>query len=291
VTFLNTASARKILTTEAEQRQLGSLPGHDLTADRWVAVSGDGQMVGFGFVWRMPPTPYAEFFIAVHPTREADKLRARLLERVIHRAGELGATALLANAHLDDGPYRTFLERRGFEQVDGYRALSLLMDDPPTVPVWPDGFYVRTYEQVRKPEHFIEACNRSYGNLWGHKIATPELAEEILSSSPHDGIFLLYDEKGDVMGIGGASTLDNETEDAGEARATSRLDAPGVAPPHRSTLLYRNLALAGLGWLYERGHRHVTMQSWGDAAETIAAYEALSFTTTYEEVGYYLPIR
>ena len=130
----------------------------------------------------------------------------------------------------------------------------------------------------------MEADNRCYHGLWGHKAVTETSTRHVLEAFPPDGILLLYDDDNAIVGCIKATEL--QSPHAGSGGPTGYLDGPGIVPRLRGWRFHAQLALAGLHWLIERDHHHVLMETWGDHLQAIRHYEAVGFRQTAEEPAF-----
>lgn len=69
------------------------------------------------------------------------------------------------------------------------------------------------------------------------------------------------------------------------------VDQPGVLPEHRDDGLPVPLVLTAAHWLWSQGRQLIRLESWSDAAETVAIYEALGFALAEHEVSYMRDLR
>jgi ribosomal protein S18 acetylase RimI-like enzyme len=90
------------------------------------------------------------------------------------------------------------------------------------------------------------------------------------------GLFLVFSEKGRVIGISRVEPSSERTQKNGVP--TGYIDAPGIVPQHRRLDLYRALVLTGIRWLHEQGQSLIEMESWGDKLEVLKMYRELGFT-------------
>jgi hypothetical protein len=128
----------------------------------------------------------------------------------------------------------------------------------------------------------VQALNRSYGDLFGHKIVAETDVQRILTFTAPDDILLLFDPVG-VAGI--CRVKPNQETSAGDDQPVGYLD-PGVVPIHRQPPIYRALVLAGTQRLWEHGQREVVIESFSDPAPAITSYQDLGFTTRRHSIAY-----
>jgi hypothetical protein len=137
------------------------------------------------------------------------------------------------------------------------------------------GAYVRMHADevpVRKREpsfieerDYAEVLARAYAGQWGHKHVSP-LAE------PPEGAVVVG------VPVVGLCTV---------FPAERLIDAPGVLPEGRSADAYASLLLSACAVL---GAGPADLDSWGDAEETIEAYEDLGFDVVERVQGWELEL-
>ncbi len=137
------------------------------------------------------------------------------------------------------------------------------------------GAYVRMHADevpVRKREpSFIEERDyaqvlaRAYTGLWGHKYVSP------LATPPEDAVVVGVP----VVGLCTAWP------------AERLIDGPGVLPEGRSADAYASLLVSTCTAL---GPGAAELDSWGDAGETIEAYEDLGFDVVERVQGWELEL-
>ena len=271
---------------EDRVRDLMRAPGHDPAHDRWAAVSpGDpDSLVGYGALWKSPASESAETDGAVHPDWRRRGLGGQLLARALARAGELGACAVGAYAGAGNPAAQAFLRTHGFARIAANTLLRAQADHPFPAPMWPAGYQPRTYAEVADLAVLVEAFNRSHEGLWGHHPVTAEMVAGWLPEMPADGIFLAIAPGGQVAGIC-RGELDQRLS-ARRGAATAYIDAPGVVPEHREADLRRPLLLTAIAWLVPQGPAAIELESWGDAPETLAEYEALGFAVARQALAF-----
>jgi ribosomal protein S18 acetylase RimI-like enzyme len=98
------------------------------------------------------------------------------------------------------------------------------------------------------------------------------------------GLFLVFSEKGRVVGISRTEPSPERTQKNG--LPTGYIDAPGVVPQHRRLDLYRALVLTGIRWLYDQRQVIIEMESWGDKQEVLKMYRELGFVDMRQLVCY-----
>jgi len=267
-----------------------NLPGHDPLHDRWVIENpaDPPTLLASALIRRSPGADTADANILVHPDFRQRGIGTALLKRIIDRAHQLevGAIQIYANARHTDAS--AFLHAHGFVPLGAYTELRLSQGVRLPPVIWPYGYTLRTYAEVQDLSILTQAMNLAYIPLWGHQ----EVSEQELSSWLPDfnpqGIFLVFSEKGRVIGISRTEPSPERSQVNGEA--TGYIDAPGIVPQHRRLDLYRALVLTGIRWLRDQGQVLVEMESWGDKLEVLKMYRELGFTDKRQLVCYELKL-
>lgn len=256
-----------------------TLPGHDPSRDRWVAVAPDDPdtLLGWGFVWVAPGETLATLSGATHPAWRGKGIGGRLMDLALDRARELGATRAGAYAGSRNETAGAFLRRRGFAAASANTLLRIAGDVPLADPILPPGYTLRAYAGNPDSAMFQRAVNRCYEGLWGHHTASAEVVAQWLPALDPAGIFFLIGPDGDVAGTVRA-------ERYGEP--VGYVDAPGVVPEHRGDGLHVPLLLVAVQRLREHSPSAIELESWGDTPETLAQYETLGFTVVRQAVAY-----
>ncbi len=117
-------------------------------------------------------------------------------------------------------------------------------------------------------------ANRSYGDRWGHIIATLDDWAQWLPEIDPRGIAFLFAADGALAGMSRAMLRETD------GRRIGVIDAPGVVPARRSIALYRALMLHAISWLASQDPAEYLVESWGDDPEVIAAYLGLGFAVS-----------
>ena len=290
VACLNSIAASKgepqAFTEVAQREQAEMLDEAGIITNRFVAEA-QGAIVGFVDIWKILKTSHAPLTMGIQPEWQGQGVEQELVKDAAKVARGLGATSLLAYVQPNDNDARAFFTTSDFISVSGYRKMSTELMETPAQPRWAEGFSVSTYARVEEPHVHTEACNKGWSDLWGHQVATEKTTAATLKAYPPEGIFLLF--SGDeVVGICKAREL--EASGNGDA-PTADVDAPGIAPDYRSEVNYRNMLLEALHWLYQKGHRRVVLESWGELDIALAAYKGLGFRLDEHELGYALSLQ
>jgi mycothiol synthase len=274
---------------QALQEQL-ELPGHDPRKDRWLVVSPDDThaLIASALVHVAPGSNHADANIIVHPAWRRLGIGSTLLSHIIRRARQLNASSvqIVANTRLTAAA--TFLHTHAFMVLGAYTEMRLSKDVRLPPVIWPYGYTMRTYAEVQNLSTLTEAMNLSYIPLWGHHKASEEQMVTWLPSFNQQGLFLVFSEKGRVVGISRTEPSPERTSKNGVP--TGYIDAPGIVPQHRRLDLYQALVLTGINWLRSQDQILVEMESWGDKLEVLKMYRQLGFEDIRQLVCYQMDI-
>ena len=263
-----------------------NLPGHDLHKDRWVIDHPEdpSSLVAMALIRQPPQSNIADANIIVHPAWRQQGIGSKLLSTVIQRAKQLGSSAVQTYANPKIPATPAFLLKHGFIAQGAYTELQLPADTRLPPVVWPFGYTMRPYAEVQNISTLTEAMNLSYIPLWGHhEVSEAEMASW-LPGFVQQGLFLVFSEKGRVVGITRTEPSAERTLKNGQP--TGYIDAPGVVPQHRRLDLYRALVLSGIRWLRDQGQSIIEMESWGDKLEVLKMYRELGFIDLHQRICY-----
>lgn len=290
LTAIRRAQGNENPATADELRPALAQPGYR----RWVATAADDNgLIGLAvLVHQTPDRCYGD--IRVHPAWRRRGVGRALSDALAAGAAELGTRYLAID--IAAGPTGgaagnrdalRFLLSQGFRYRGDTWALSLPGAVELPAPVWPAGYGARSLAEVDDLPLFVELCNATFGDLWGHHENTPgqvtvERMAGWLADADPAGAFV-------VFGPGGALVGQCRTFPAAAGAPPDvphTLDQPGVVPAHRHAGLHTPLALTAAHWLRGQGARPIRLESWGDDATTIGMYEALGFELVEHEVSY-----
>jgi mycothiol synthase len=263
-----------------------NLPGHDPLHDRWVIDEPDGTpSLAASALIRLPPgSNMADAAIIVHPRWRHLGVGGLLLSRILERARQIKAVSIQVCANARHRDAETFLTEHTFTAQGAYTELRLPADVRLPPVTWPFGYTVRPYSEVQDIALLTQAMNLSYIPLWGHQEVSEDEMASWLPGFNQQGLFLVFSEKGRVVGISRTEPSPERTQKNG--LPTGYIDAPGVVPQHRRLDLYRALVLTGIRWLYDQRQVIIEMESWGDKQEVLKMYRELGFVDVRQLVCY-----
>ena len=262
---------------EQELRAQLNLPGHDPNLDRWVIDAPDDSASLIASA-RVRPSPYASNInanILVHPDWRRLGIGSILLSKIIDRSHQLKVGSVSIYTNTRHSAPSGFLRKHGFISQGAYTELRLSEDVRLPPVIWPYGYTMQPYSEVLDLSTLTEAMNLSYIPLWGHREVSEEEMTSWLPEFNQQGLFLVFSEKGRVIGISRTEPSSERSHKNGTP--TGYIDAPGVVPQHRRLDLYRALVLTGINWLRQQGQILIEMESWGDKLEVLKMYRELGF--------------
>jgi mycothiol synthase len=269
-------------------------PGHDPEKDRWVIEKSDDPGELLGHAWARAQSPERTVvYVAIHPNWRRKGLGSLLLERALTRAVEMGATHVTAAAEIQNKAADGFLLRNGFRQAGNNRFMRAPADIPLSDPIWPDGYSVRSFAEVKNLSTLVEAFNRCYGDMWGHRENTKGamnvdyLAERMKKNPQHyhpDGLLIAFAPDGDIAGVC-VAVLGPLIEGQGNTREMI-VDSPGVVPELRHLKLQRPLTQTAMRWLRRQASGPMDLESYGDREEAVNIYKKLGFELQEHYIEY-----
>ncbi|MFZ2098037.1 MAG: GNAT family N-acetyltransferase [Anaerolineales bacterium] len=289
LSLYNTINAIDQDGVEINEQSLRSqldLPGYDPLKDRWVIDDPDdpASLIASALIRHAPRSNITDANIIVHPSWRRQGIGSMLLSRIIERAQQLESPAIQIYANPKHPTSPCFLQKHGFIIQGAYTELQLTADTRLPPVIWPFGYTMRPYSEVQNISTLTEAMNLSYIPLWGHhEVSEAEMASWLLDFN-QQGLFLVFSEKGRVVGITRVEPSPERTLKNG--MPTGYIDAPGVVPQHRRLDLYRALVLIGIRWLRDQGQSIIEMESWGDKLEVLNMYRELGFKDLRQRVCY-----
>jgi mycothiol synthase len=254
-----------------------NMPGFDLEQDA-VVVEADGRLVAYAAFIR---NDYVDVY--VHPDYRERGLGERLLEwserRGIERV-EPGTELRLGQVVTSgDAAGRRLLESRGYEAVRTYWRMSMPLGDNPPAPVWPEGVFVRSFDQERDTRAVYSLVQDAFGDNERH---TAESFEEwqafmIDREAFEPGLWFVAETDGEIVGC----VLCPNYEDEGWIRQLA------VARDWRRRGLGTALLRQAMSEFHRRGRREIglVVDSWNRTGAK-EMYERAGLTVAREHVRY-----
>lgn len=287
--------------SEAKLRLYLSAPEHNPETDRWVIEHPEHAATLIGHAALFLPSPADERRVAdgavlVHPAWRRRGLGTKLTAHLERRLQD-GPNIRTFRAYLDprhEGA-KVFAGRWSLSPnlAGAYVRLSAELSKVALEPELPAGFTLRSHRAVNSLSTVVEAMNRSYEGLYGHRTTNEAEFAPLLAGMDEDGFFLLFDSAGRVAGAVSAEPVSIEPVSAEvdpvtaqQGVSTGHLGSPGVVPEHRSPELYQALLLWGVAYLKARGVVLADLETWGDDAATLAVYKRCGFEVCAHALAY-----
>lgn len=263
------------LMDEDTLRALMARSGAEPERDAVVVDDRDGGVMGWAALYFVPGAQQAELMLAADPEVD-ERCRGALLDAMVDRARELGASSLLAYVTPADTATLAFLGSRGAQPVAGYLRMRGAFASLNPAPSLPAGWQLVPCSGAGGAELALAAVSAAWGDLPGHKLATQESVVEALEVFGPDGHLAVLDAKEQVVGVVRFLMLES-----GEGY----VDAPGLAPDVRSRGAYAALLGLAVSRLIDLGASHATLESWGDPPEARQAKVGLGWVVEAEAEG------
>jgi ribosomal protein S18 acetylase RimI-like enzyme len=241
--------------------------GVDLSSDTWLFEDG-GALVALGWVETYDDKGMAVG--VVHNRRRGCGLGSELVDRSEDRLRTLGVARIQNVTLAADMTAPPLLSGRGYREVRRFREMTIeLRDDPPAVPVLPDGFRIEPFSAALAQD-FHAALEEAFADHWEHE---PEPFEEWwrrqLAIPDHDpSLWFLVRTDQDVVAA---------TRNAPERSGGGWIGALGVRPAWRGRGLAKALLVHSFREFHRRGQRRVGLG--------VDSENATGATKLYEGVG------
>jgi len=151
-------------------------PGLQMKTDTRVAVSPEGQIIGYGEV-EDTDEPHVRIgsWMRVHPEFRGQGLEVMLLAWIEERAREAIALAPEATRVTvsqgvpdADAQVQESFKNRGYSVIRHFWRMTIELDHDIPEPTWPDGVSVRTFVLEEDLEETVHASRDSFQDHWGH---------------------------------------------------------------------------------------------------------------------------
>lgn len=262
-------------------RTLAARPGSHSARDAVVVEDPDGKVIGWADVYLPPGARQADLLLAAD-LAVGREVRDALFDAAITRARAAGATTMLTYTKPVDLATVEFLNARGAQPVAGYVRLRAELAYLRPAPPLPTGWRLEPCSGQSGAELALAAAKAAWGDLHGHKPATPESVAMALEAFGPDGHLTLVDANGRAVGV-----VRSLLSEPGEGY----VDAPGLAPDLRSRDSYAALLGAAVSRLISLGATRATLESWGDPPEAREAWERAGWEIEALEEGRLLAIQ
>ena len=255
--------------------------------DVWVAEL-EGKLVGYGVAFEQP-SQQCTLYVVVHPSQRRKGLGSQLMELTLNRAHEVGSKKILVYANEHNSASNLFLKQHEFEQVGSSGSMKLNSQEGIASAEFPKGFTLKKYSEVNDPLILLNALNVCYQGMWGHQHNDNPTEEErksprFLHYYDAEDILLLFDEKASILGI---CSLKSQGKREGNGELSDLLDGPGIIRQYREQGYQRQMVLAGIDRLRQKGTHPITLEFWGDNENALNIYRSLGFKMVNRYVAYH----
>jgi mycothiol synthase len=221
----------------------------------------------------------------VHPEHRRRGLATELFNRAINRTKELGVKVAHVNISEDDMVARKTLSELGFSLVRRFLELRLAIGRVDGLDIHPitECGYLRPGQE----DELTKLQNRAFADMWGYN---PNTVEEITfrinsSTCSRKDIVLTYDRDRAI----GCCWTGIICEEGIPSVRKGRIHMLGVDPDYRGKGIGRELMMAGLTRLRNRGLKVAELTVDGENTVARALYQSLGFevqtnTLWYEKV-------
>jgi len=158
-------------------------PGFNLETDARVALSPDGDVVGYIHVEdQAEPHVIVGFSGRVHMDYRRQGIGTMLMQwaeqrarQAIDKAPEGTRVVLQTGCSDQDASSIALLESQGFTVIRHFFRMLIEFNSAPPPPVWPDGITVRPVDEKTELEEVVRTYQASFRDHWGYTEAPFEL--------------------------------------------------------------------------------------------------------------------
>lgn len=268
-------------TSEEFLRSMIDWQNFDPDQNVWVAES-DRNFVGYGQVLPRSDNP-STIYVVVHPNHRRKGLGSRLLALALSRINATHSRNIFIYAAGHNEASNAFLKHHKFEIAGTSGVMVVPLNILPNNEL-PAGYTVRRYPELGEPQIVVQALDQCYKDMVGHHQNVTS-ADRFINYYGSEGIHLLFNENGTLIGICAAKPEGKTNEHGSEA--SDLLDAPGLIKEYRQQGIQRPLTLAVMNWLRQKGARPITLEYWGDEENAIAIYRNLGFKLVSQQITFH----
>jgi mycothiol synthase len=257
---------------------------HHFPEDNLFVAEMAGDMVGYLDVMPELNIGRAIFSCLVHPEHRRRGFAKRLVERALHRAGELRVRIAHVNIPQDKAMAKRLFFEMGFRFVR--RFLELRLDfSKACLPKMNQIPSLCRHLRAGEEDKLMAIQNRSFANTWGY---SPNTIEDIiyLTSLPNrslEDIVLAWDAD---RPIGYCWTKIDHGEDKAVGGGKGRIYMLGVDPDYRGKEEGKQVLLAGLSHLKSKGIRIVELTVDSENKVACALYRSAGFEVWTSSLWY-----
>jgi mycothiol synthase len=281
------AEAYERLKEGAVFAHMACRPGYCVDKDLFLAEMEDASIVGFVNVLPEMGIGRVVLECAVDRKHSLAPIVSELVHLALQRVKELGANRAHVSLNSTNAKEAEVLSGLGFREVRRYHELKLELAEASLEdggePGWRFG-RLKPGEEARLVE--IENC--CFQDTWGFNPNTVDyIAWELKVKGNRPEDIILFEEKGEVVGY--CWPVTDSGRDSTTGKSKGRIYMLGVRPGHRGRGLGRELLLAGLRQLRDKGSEVVEITVDSQNTVAVELYLSLGFrladdTLWYEKV-------
>ena len=179
-------------------------PNFTLTADAWLIVAPDGQLLGYEELALDPAGQAHDLDGCVHPEYTNRGFGTRLLRLAEQRARAVSAAGARLRGTIEaiSVAAQQLFEDEGYASVRDFSRMEIDFDAPPPAPAWPAGIAVRGYVSGQDERVTYETYEEAFADHWGHTQRSFEDWVQELSVRPDfdPSLWFLATERDQVVG-------------------------------------------------------------------------------------------
>ncbi|MDJ0619499.1 MAG: GNAT family N-acetyltransferase [Calothrix sp. MO_192.B10] len=168
-------------TTVAELQTEFSTPSINQARDLQLWSNGDGELIGFGFLWITEPSEVIDGFLSiyVHPSHRHINLESEIIAWAEGRMGEVQRLQQIP-VRLGLGTRDTqcdrikIIENHGFHPTRYFFTMERNLQQAIPQPQLPEGFSIRQMNGEADAQAWVEMFNNSFIDHWNHHDLTIE---------------------------------------------------------------------------------------------------------------------
>ena len=156
-------------------RQYWQEPGFHLDTDTWLAETADGKIVGYEELYDRHGFAALEGDGYVHPDFLGQGIGTALLRTMEARARQVMTqadprlrVALRNSMHASDARACELHDNEGYAPIRYSWRMEICLDEPPEIPVFPDGVELRAFEPENHAHLLFGAVDEAFRDHWGY---------------------------------------------------------------------------------------------------------------------------
>lgn len=143
-----------------------------IDADAWIALAGDNELIGYGFV-EVTGADRMDTCIFVHPQHKNRGVGSLLLQKVEERAQALargmeGTKKLMNQVPFTNTAAKNLVESNGYQFSRLFERMKIELEGQTASSVVPDGISLRTFEPDRDEEALFSLYDETFRDTWGY---------------------------------------------------------------------------------------------------------------------------